>query len=65
MQHALCRNATGGVVEVIEICADIGGELGCCDVPVNYFRVGVTKRAGRAGSLRVIKDGAVVGVKGR
>ena len=64
MERALCRDAAGGVVEVVEVCADVGGELSGGYVPVDYFGVGVAKGASRARCLGIVECGAVVGVEG-
>ena len=64
MPRALCGDAAGGVVEVVEVCADVGGELGGGDVPVDHLGVGIAKGASRARGLGVVEGGAVVGVEG-
>ncbi len=62
--HRTGRNAAGRVVEIIEVCTDVGGELGGVDVPIDYFRVGVAKGASEACSFGVVQGRTVVGVKG-
>ncbi len=36
-------DAASGVVEFVEVCADICGKLGGIKAPVDYFGVGITK----------------------
>ena len=57
-------NTAGRVIEVIEVCTDISGELGGVDVPIDDFRVGVAKGTSEARSFGVVESRAVVRMKG-
>lgn len=57
-------DAAGGVVEVVEFCADIGGKLGGIDAPVDDFGVGVTESTSRARGFGVVQGAIIVGVEG-
>lgn len=79
MAHGVCggggggaggfgRGATGevafGVVELVECCADVGGELRGGDVPVDEFGVGVSEWTGGASGEGGVEDSGGGGVEG-
>lgn len=65
VERAATGVAASGVVELVECCAGVGSELSCGDVPIDEFRVGVSKWAGGASGEGGVEDSGGVGVEGR
>ena len=59
-----CCRVVCGAVQSVEIGADVGGEFGGADAPVNYLRVRVAKGARVASAGRGVERILRVGVEG-
>ena len=62
--NGACAESAVGIVDAVDLGADVGGELRGADIPVDDFGDAVAEGAGVSGALRVVDGTAGVGVEG-
>lgn len=60
-----CRDSVGWIVQLIERCSGIGGELRGIDAPIDDFRVRVSESTSRSRGGGRVESAHAVGMEGR